>query len=106
MVEFSKDKEKLLNSIEIRSKDKNSWIALEYVKSKSHCITSSLIKPNNEELFFDDRQVNLVIDGYIKPKYNLEIGIPQVSLVFPILFCIYISRGFLEIESQLLQVIY
>ena len=46
----------------------------------------------------------MVIDGYINPSYKMETGIPQRSPVSPILFLIYISGVFLEIESRLPQV--
>ena len=51
-----------------------------------------------------NKWVELVINGHINPKYQVEIRIPQGSLVSPILFLIYISRIFLEIESRLPQV--
>ena len=54
--------------------------------------------------FLHDRWVELVIDRHINPKYNVEIEIPQRSLVPPNLFLIYISRVFLEIKSHLPQI--
>lgn len=56
------------------------------------------------QLFFTDRWVELIIDGYINLKYKVEIRIPQRSPVSPVLFLIYMSRVFLEIETQLPQV--
>ena len=51
--------------------------------------------------FLTDRWVELVIDGHINPKCKVETGILQRSPISPILFLIYISRVFLEIESRL-----
>lgn len=51
-----------------------------------------------------DRWVQLVTDRYINPKYKMETKISQKILVLPILFLIYISRVFLEIEFCLPQV--
>ena len=50
--------------------------------------------------FLTDRWIELVIDGFINPKCKIETGIPQGSPVSPILFLIYISGVFLEIERQ------
>lgn len=52
------------------------------------------------QFFLMDRSFELVIDGYTNPKYKVETGIPQGSLVSPILFLIYISGVFSEIERQ------
>ena len=54
--------------------------------------------------FSTDRWVELVIDGYVNPKHKVETGIPQGSPVLLVLFLIYISGVFLEIESRLPQV--
>ena len=54
--------------------------------------------------FLKDRWVELVIDGYINPKHKIETGIPQCSPVSPILFLIYISGVFFQVESRLLQI--
>ncbi len=48
--------------------------------------------------------MELVTDGHINPKYKIETKISQRTRVLPILFLIYISRVFLEIESCLPQV--
>lgn len=50
--------------------------------------------------------MELIIDGYINFKYKVETRIPQVLSVSPILFLIYSSGVFLEIESWLPQVIF
>lgn len=54
--------------------------------------------------FLTDRWVELIINGYINSKCKVETEIPQGLLVLLILFLIYISKIFLEIESRLLQV--
>ena len=54
--------------------------------------------------FLTDRWVELIIDGYINAKQKVETGIPQGSPVSPILFLIYISGVFSQIESRLPQV--
>ena len=54
--------------------------------------------------FLTDRWVELVIDGYITPKHKVETGILQGSPVSPILFLIYISEVFFQVESQLPQI--
>ena len=53
------------------------------------------------QLFLTDRGVKLVIDGYTNPKQKIETGIPQGSPVSPILFIIYISGMFSQIEERL-----
>ncbi len=54
--------------------------------------------------FLTDRWVELVIDGYINPKHKMETGISQGFPVSPILFLIYISRVFFQVESRLPQI--
>lgn len=51
--------------------------------------------------FLTDRLVELVIDGFTNPKQKVETGIPQGSLVSPILFLIYISGVFSTVEKRL-----
>lgn len=54
--------------------------------------------------FLTARWVELVIDGYINAKHKVETRIPQGSPVSPILFLIYISGVFLQMESRIPQV--
>ena len=54
--------------------------------------------------FLTDRWVELMIDGYVNPKHKVETGIPQGSPVSPILFLIYISGVFSQIETRLPQI--
>jgi retron-type reverse transcriptase len=51
--------------------------------------------------FFIDRKVQLIIDGYICSLKEVEAGLPQGSLISPILFVIYISRFFDYIEEKI-----
>lgn len=51
-----------------------------------------------------DRWVELLIESYINPKYKTETRISKKSLVFPILFLIYIKEIFPEIKFWLPQV--
>jgi retron-type reverse transcriptase len=51
--------------------------------------------------FFTDRKVQLVIDGYTCSSKEVEIGLPQGSLISPILFVIYISGFFDYIEEKI-----
>lgn len=51
------------------------------------------------QIFLTDRLVQFVIDGFIKLREKVKLGIPQGLPVFPILFLIYISRVFLIIEE-------
>lgn len=53
------------------------------------------------KLFLTDRSVKFVIDGLRNSKQRVKLGIPQRSLVSPILFLIYINRVFSIIEDQL-----
>jgi len=50
--------------------------------------------------FLTDRQVTLVIDGFECPTRDIAAGLPQGSPVSPILFIIYISRIFQELETR------
>jgi retron-type reverse transcriptase len=54
--------------------------------------------------FFIDRKVQLVIDGYIYSLKEVEAGLPQGSLISPILFVIYIS-GFFDYIKEKIPVI-
>jgi ribonuclease HI len=51
--------------------------------------------------FLSDRQVALVIDGFLNPKRKIRSGIPQGSPVSPILFLIYLSALFAEVEARI-----
>jgi retron-type reverse transcriptase len=51
--------------------------------------------------FFTDRKVQLVIDGYTCSSKEVEAGLPQGSLISPILFVIYISGFFDYIEEKI-----
>jgi retron-type reverse transcriptase len=51
--------------------------------------------------FFIDRKVQLVINGYTYFLKEVETGLPQGSLISPILFVIYISRFFDHIEEKI-----
>jgi retron-type reverse transcriptase len=50
--------------------------------------------------FLIDRQAQLVIDGFICSLKDTNSGVPQGSLVSPILFIIYLSEIFNKIEKQ------
>ena len=52
--------------------------------------------------FMADRRVELMIDGHINPEVAVNIGILQSSPVSPILFLIYISGIFEEVEEKFL----
>ena len=54
--------------------------------------------------FVTDRWVELVIDRYINSQHKVETSIPQGSPVSPILFLIYISGVFSQVESKLSQI--
>lgn len=52
-----------------------------------------------------ERKVQLVIDGYLCGVKDIETGIPQGSPVSPILFIIYLSGVFNNIEAEAPEVI-
>lgn len=56
------------------------------------------------QCFLTNRWVKLVIDGYANFKHKMEAGIPQGSPVSPILFLIYISGVFSQVETRLPQI--
>lgn len=61
---------------------------------------------NNDQIgwiqyFLTNRWVELMIDGFIYFKYKVKTTIPQGSPISLIIFLIYISNVFLEIEKQL-----
>lgn len=56
--------------------------------------------------FLTNKWVELVIDGYINPKQKVETGIPQGLPVSPILFLIYISGMFSQLEEKLPGITY
>ena len=49
--------------------------------------------------FLTDRKLQLVIDGDNNQDKEVETGIPQGSPVSPILFLIYISEIFEQVEK-------
>jgi hypothetical protein len=49
--------------------------------------------------FMADRQVRLVLDGDLGDTHKVETGIPQGSPVAPILFVVYVSAIFQEVEE-------
>ena len=51
--------------------------------------------------FLTDRKLQLVIDGHNNQEKEVETGIPQGSPVSPILFLIYISGVFEQVEKEL-----
>ena len=50
--------------------------------------------------FLIERKAQLVIDGYTCPIREISTGVPQGSPVSPILFIIYLSGIFDNIESE------
>lgn len=56
------------------------------------------------QLFLTDRLVEFVIDGYCNPRHIVESDIPQRSPVSPILFLIYISGVFFQVEEKISRV--
>ena len=55
--------------------------------------------------FMADKRVKFIIDGYINFKILVNTGIPQNSLISPILFLIYISGVFEEVKKKIFQII-
>ena len=53
-----------------------------------------------------DRRVELIINGHINPEVVVNTSIPQGSPVSPILFLIYISGVFEEVEEKIPQITY
>ena len=51
--------------------------------------------------FLRERKVQLVIDGYTCQVRDIKMGVPQGSLISPILFIIYLSRVFNAIEAKI-----
>ena len=52
------------------------------------------------ESFLSDRRVSMVIDGEPMIEYRVTMGMPQGSPVTPILFAIYLSGVFKEVEES------
>jgi hypothetical protein len=52
-----------------------------------------------------DRKIQLIIDGYICPLKKVEAGLLQSSLILFILFAIYISGFFGNIEEKCFVII-
>lgn len=55
--------------------------------------------------FLTNRKLQLVIDGHNNPEKDVETGIPQGSPVSPILFLIYISGVFEQVEKELPEIV-
>lgn len=55
--------------------------------------------------FLTNQKLELVIDNHNHQEKDVETGIPQGSPVSPILFLIYISGVFKQVESQLSGVV-
>ena len=55
--------------------------------------------------FLTDRKIQLIIDGHANQEERIETRIPQRSPVSSILFLIYISGVFYQVEENLLGVV-
>lgn len=55
--------------------------------------------------FLTNRKIQHVIDGYKNPENDVETGIPQGSPVSPVLFLIYISGVFEQVEKELPEIV-
>lgn len=55
--------------------------------------------------FLTDQKLQLVIDGHNNQEKAVETGIPQGSPASPILFLIYISGVFEQVEKRLPEII-
>ena len=55
--------------------------------------------------FLINPKLQLIIDGHNNPENNIETGIPQGSPVSPILFLIYISGVYEQVEKKLPEIV-
>ena len=80
--------------------------AFDYVAAKKLTARMAELKIDADiigwtQSFLRDRRVELVIDGHIHKEVAVETGIPQGSPVSPILFLIYVSGVFEEVQKYL-----